>query len=169
MLVATDVASRGIHVEDISHVINYDLPQDPENYVHRIGRTARAGKKGKAISLACEEYVFHLEPLEEMLDYKIPVVWPKEEWFLEDKAGHISTRFKKRAKVSGPKKKAAFPARKKKRRDSSAIKKGKTPGAFFGFGADDESDEALKDTKTKTQPKRKRKKKTARKKEAPNS
>ncbi|MCK7503158.1 MAG: hypothetical protein MZV70_03030 [Desulfobacterales bacterium] len=57
ILLATDVASRGIHVEDISHVINYDLPQDAENYVHRIGRTARAGKTGKAISLACEEYV----------------------------------------------------------------------------------------------------------------
>ncbi|HDR17122.1 MAG TPA: DEAD/DEAH box helicase, partial [Desulfobacteraceae bacterium] len=61
ILLATDVASRGIHVEDISHVINYDLPQDSENYVHRIGRTARAGKTGKAISFACEEYVYHLE------------------------------------------------------------------------------------------------------------
>ena len=50
ILIATDVASRGIHVEDVSHVINYDLPQDAENYVHRIGRTARAGKKGKALS-----------------------------------------------------------------------------------------------------------------------
>jgi ATP-dependent RNA helicase RhlB len=55
ILVATDVASRGIHVEDISHVVNYDIPQDSENYVHRIGRTARAGKTGKAITLACEE------------------------------------------------------------------------------------------------------------------
>jgi len=75
ILVATDVASRGIHVEDISHVVNYDIPQDSENYVHRIGRTARAGKTGKAITLACEEYVFHLEPLEAMLGYKLPVVW----------------------------------------------------------------------------------------------
>ena len=56
ILVATDVASRGIHVEDISHVINYDIPQDKEDYVHRIGRTARAGKKGKAITLACEKW-----------------------------------------------------------------------------------------------------------------
>ena len=86
ILIATDVASRGIHVEDISHVINYDLPQDSENYVHRIGRTARAGKTGRAISLACEEYVFHLEPVEEMLDYKIPVIWPEDDWFVEDKA-----------------------------------------------------------------------------------
>ena len=84
VLVATDVASRGIHVEDISHVINYDLPQDSENYIHRIGRTARAGKTGKAFALACEDYVYHLEPLEEMLGYKIPVVWPENDWFVAD-------------------------------------------------------------------------------------
>ncbi|MEW6264390.1 MAG: DEAD/DEAH box helicase [Thermodesulfobacteriota bacterium] len=89
ILVATDVASRGIHVEDISHVFNYDLPQDVENYVHRIGRTARAGKAGKAISFACEDYVFHLEPLEQMLGYKLPVVWPEDGWFKEDKAGRV--------------------------------------------------------------------------------
>ncbi len=89
ILVATDVASRGIHVEDISHVINYDLPQDVENYVHRIGRTARAGKTGRAISFACEDYVFHLEPLEDMLGYQIPVVWPDDDWFKEDKAGEV--------------------------------------------------------------------------------
>ncbi len=86
ILLATDVASRGIHVEDISHVINYDLPQDAENYVHRIGRTARAGKQGKAISLACEEYVLHLEPIEELLGHKIPVVWPEEDWYVEDRS-----------------------------------------------------------------------------------
>jgi ATP-dependent RNA helicase RhlB len=86
ILVATDVASRGIHVEDISHVFNYDLPQESENYIHRIGRTARAGKLGKAISLACESYVFYLEPVEEMLGYKLPVVWPEEDWLISDKA-----------------------------------------------------------------------------------
>ncbi|ACL04009.1 DEAD/DEAH box helicase domain protein [Desulfatibacillum aliphaticivorans] len=92
ILVATDVASRGIHVEDVSHVINYDLPQDPENYVHRIGRTARAGKTGKAISLACEHYVFHLEPMEEMIGLSLPVEWPEEEYFQEDKAGPMPAR-----------------------------------------------------------------------------
>ncbi|VBB45149.1 ATP-dependent RNA helicase RhlB [uncultured Desulfatiglans sp.] len=89
ILVATDVASRGIHVEDISHVINYDLPQDAENYVHRIGRTARAGKTGKAISLACEKFVYHLEPIEEILGYKIPVLWPEDDWFVKDEAGPV--------------------------------------------------------------------------------
>ncbi|MDO8636155.1 MAG: helicase-related protein, partial [Dehalococcoidia bacterium] len=92
ILVATDVASRGIHVEDISHVINYDLPQDVDNYLHRIGRTARAGKTGRAISLACENYVFRLEPLEEMLGCSIPVVWPEEDWFVEDKSRRVSTK-----------------------------------------------------------------------------
>jgi len=96
ILVATDVASRGLHVEDVSHVINYDLPQDVENYIHRIGRTARAGKTGRAISLACEDYVYHLEPLEEMLGYNIPVAWPENDLFVEDKSGHVSTRLGKR-------------------------------------------------------------------------
>ncbi|MBF0529992.1 MAG: DEAD/DEAH box helicase, partial [Deltaproteobacteria bacterium] len=96
ILVATDVASRGIHVEDISHVINYDLPQDVENYVHRIGRTARAGKSGKAVSFACEDYVFHLEPLETLLGYKIPVVWPDETWFKADQAGEVHGRYRER-------------------------------------------------------------------------
>jgi len=88
ILIATDVASRGLHVDGVTHVINYDLPQDAEDYVHRIGRTARAGASGKAISLACEDYVLHLEPLETMLGYKIPVVWPEDDWFVEDRAPH---------------------------------------------------------------------------------
>lgn len=98
ILVATDVASRGIHVEDISHAINYDLPEDAENYIHRIGRTARAGKKGRALSLACEEYVYHLEPIEELLGYKIPIEWPKDEWFQEDSAGVVKIESHKRKK-----------------------------------------------------------------------
>jgi ATP-dependent RNA helicase RhlB len=73
ILVATDVASRGLHVDEVSHVINYDLPQDAENYVHRVGRTARAGASGKAISLACEEYVESLEGIEHLTGFKIPV------------------------------------------------------------------------------------------------
>ena len=86
IVVATDVASRGIHVEDISHVINYDVPQDREDYVHRIGRTARAGKKGNAILLACEKWVLNLASIEEYLGQKIPVCWYEESWLEEDKA-----------------------------------------------------------------------------------
>jgi ATP-dependent RNA helicase RhlB len=74
ILVATDVASRGLHIEGVTHVINYDLPQDAENYVHRIGRTARAGANGKAITLACEEYVHSLSDVEDYIRQKIQVM-----------------------------------------------------------------------------------------------
>jgi len=83
-LVATDVASRGIHIEGVTHVINYDLPQDPEDYVHRIGRTARAGAVGKAISLADEDLVFHLEDIESYLGQKIPSCFPLDDDFVWD-------------------------------------------------------------------------------------
>ncbi len=79
ILVATDVASRGLHIEGTTHVINYDLPQDAQDYVHRIGRTARAGAKGKAISLASEDDVFSLQGIEEYIRQKIPVIQMVEE------------------------------------------------------------------------------------------
>ncbi len=82
ILVATDVASRGLHIEGVTHVINYDLPQDPEDYVHRIGRTARAGASGKAISLADEVYVLGLPAIEELIGHKIPVEWAGDDLFL---------------------------------------------------------------------------------------
>lgn len=110
ILLATDVASRGIHVEDISHVINYDLPQDNENYVHRIGRTARAGKTGKAISLACEDFVYHLEPLENMLGYSIQTLWPEENWFGEDKCGRVERRRRPQGPGGGGRKPGGRPA-----------------------------------------------------------
>ncbi|GAB4258699.1 MAG: DEAD/DEAH box helicase [Deferrisomatales bacterium] len=83
VVVATDVASRGLHVENISHVFNYDLPQNAEDYVHRIGRTARAGASGKAISLACEDYVYSLEDIEKYIGHKIPTRWPSEDLLAE--------------------------------------------------------------------------------------
>lgn len=73
VLVATDVAARGLHIPEVSHVFNYDLPQDREDYVHRIGRTARAGASGDAISFACEKYSFSLPEIEDYIDHKIPV------------------------------------------------------------------------------------------------
>ncbi len=72
VLIATDVASRGLHIDAVTHVINYDLPQDPEDYVHRVGRTARAGAEGDAISFADEEYVFSLDSIEKLIGRKIP-------------------------------------------------------------------------------------------------
>jgi ATP-dependent RNA helicase RhlB len=72
VLIATDVASRGLHIPDVSHVFNFDLPQDPPDYVHRIGRTARAGAEGDAISFACEEYAVSLPDIETFVGHKIP-------------------------------------------------------------------------------------------------
>jgi ATP-dependent RNA helicase RhlB len=73
VLIATDVAARGLHIPDVSHVFNFDLPQDPEDYVHRIGRTARAGAEGDAISFGCEDYVQSLPDIEAYIGRKIPV------------------------------------------------------------------------------------------------
>jgi ATP-dependent RNA helicase RhlB len=84
ILIATDVASRGLHIDGVSHVINYDLPQDAEDYVHRIGRTARAGAEGKAISLADENGAFHLEAIEEYSKQRIPVEWADDDLYVHD-------------------------------------------------------------------------------------
>ena len=96
ILIATDVASRGLHVEEVSHVINFDVPEDPENYVHRIGRTARAGLSGMAITLSCERYATFFPALEELIGHKIPVEWHEPEDLIEDRAGAY------RAKRRGP-------------------------------------------------------------------
>lgn len=73
LLIATDVAARGLHIADVSHVFNYDLPQDVEDYVHRIGRTARFGASGEAISFICEEYAYSMPDIEEYIGQKVPV------------------------------------------------------------------------------------------------
>ena len=73
VLVATDLAARGLHIPDVSHVFNYDLPQNAEDYVHRIGRTARAGASGDAVSFACEDYVYSLMDIESFIGYQIPI------------------------------------------------------------------------------------------------
>ncbi|NLE02617.1 MAG: DEAD/DEAH box helicase, partial [Fibrobacter sp.] len=91
-LVATDVAARGIHIDDLEMVINYDIPEYSENYVHRIGRTARAGKTGKAISLACEDFVYGLKSIEDFTKNKIPVGFADKELFIEDKSAAIDYR-----------------------------------------------------------------------------
>ena len=80
VLIATDVAGRGIHIEDMDHVINYTLPQDPEDYVHRIGRTGRAGETGTSISFACEEGAFQLPAIIDYLGHELPSTEPDEEW-----------------------------------------------------------------------------------------
>lgn len=83
-LVATDVAARGLHIPAVTHVFNYDLPDDCEDYVHRIGRTGRAGATGHAISLACEQYVFNLPAIETYIDHELPVTKYDNEALIDD-------------------------------------------------------------------------------------
>ena len=83
VLVATDVAGRGIHVDNVTHVVNYNLPEDPEDYVHRIGRTGRAGADGTSITLACEDDAFMIPSIEEMLGQPLDCQQPPEELLAE--------------------------------------------------------------------------------------
>ncbi len=92
LLVATDVAARGLHIDNLEMVINYDLPQDCENYVHRIGRTARAGNSGKAISFASEGTADHLKAIESFISMKIPVQTADIDLFATDKSLEFSSR-----------------------------------------------------------------------------
>ena len=112
ILVATDVASRGLHIEGVSLVFNYDLPQDTEAYVHRIGRTARAGATGKALSLADETYVMSLEEIEKFIGQKIPVEWPEDELFVAPKPIPLADR--------KPRRQFSHPAPSRKGRPSSS-------------------------------------------------
>ena len=100
ILVATDIAARGLQIDDLELVVNYDLPEDYENYVHRIGRTARAGKEGRAISLASEEYIYSLEAIENYIQMKIPVCWSDEYGLeeVEDKSLEYVKSIRRRAK-----------------------------------------------------------------------
>ncbi|HPX91930.1 MAG TPA: helicase-related protein, partial [Spirochaetota bacterium] len=103
-LVATDVAARGLHIDDLDLVVNYDLPEDYENYVHRIGRTARAGKSGLAITLACEKYVYSLPYIESYIKMKIPVEWPEDDLLAEDlTTDKFVKNFISRSKSASPK------------------------------------------------------------------
>ena len=79
IVIATDVAARGIHVDDVSIVVNYDLPEQPEDYIHRIGRTGRAGHSGTSISFLCEYGAYYLPPIEKLLDTQFSSTLPTEE------------------------------------------------------------------------------------------
>lgn len=80
VLVATDVAGRGIHIEGMDHVINFMLPRDPENYVHRIGRTGRAGATGTSISFVDERDAFYIPDIEAFIEQKLNCIEPKKDW-----------------------------------------------------------------------------------------
>ncbi len=102
VLIATDVAARGLHIDDVSHVFNYDLPQQAEDYVHRIGRTARAGTQGVAVSFACENYSFSLPEIQEYIGQSIPLEMITDELLVTPKP---AKRVERDRVSSGPQKK----------------------------------------------------------------
>ena len=123
LLVATDVAARGLHIDNLEMVINYDLPQDCENYVHRIGRTARAGNSGKAISLASEGTANYLKAIESFINMKIPVQTADIDLFATDRSLEFSSR--KRFRNLGSKNsRANFISNKNSRNTSIGINQG---------------------------------------------
>lgn len=101
VLVATDVAGRGLHIDDITHVVNYALPEEAEDYVHRIGRTGRAGAKGMSVSFACEDDSFLLPEIEEKLGMSLPCEHPSEEMLKPIPAFVRPARFKKDGRGEG--------------------------------------------------------------------
>ena len=123
ILVATDVAARGLQVDDLPFVINYDLPEEKESYVHRIGRTGRAGKTGKAITLACEDYIYSLEGIQELIQMKIPVVWPDDLAEVEDKSLNLNfnTKIKKKKIIKTIKEEKNFTKNNKKYEELSSL------------------------------------------------
>ena len=92
VLVATDVAGRGIHIEGMDHVINFTLPHDPEDYVHRIGRTGRAGATGTSISFADEKDAFYIPAIEEFIERKLNCIEPEENWLIMPKSVYREKR-----------------------------------------------------------------------------
>ena len=101
VLVATDVAGRGIHIEGITHVINYTLPYEPEDYVHRIGRTGRAGAEGISVSFACEEESFVLPEIEEFIGRKLDCSQPDEELLIPPPKGRAPEKKKTQSSTGG--------------------------------------------------------------------
>lgn len=115
ILVATDVAGRGIHIEGMDHVINYTLPRDPEDYVHRIGRTGRAGAAGTSISFADEEDSFFIPKIEALIGQKLPCIQPDEEWLASPPPPPIRKTSSKSQHGSPTPKSSGAASRKRKR------------------------------------------------------
>ncbi len=109
VLVATDVAGRGLHIDDISHVVNFTLPIEADDYVHRIGRTGRAGAEGISISFACEDDSFLLPDIEEKIGKKLDCEYPEESLLMDPPAFTRPSKFK--ADKSQDKKKGKFQKR----------------------------------------------------------
>lgn len=116
-LVATDVAARGLHISDVSHVYNYDLPDDCEDYVHRIGRTGRAGAKGRSISFACEEYALNLPAIETYIEHSIPVTRYDSDALLDDIPEPVKIHRKPTSHNRNPKERSTRPGQRPARHD----------------------------------------------------
>lgn len=116
IMVATDVAARGLHIPDVSHVFNYDLPEDAEDYVHRIGRTARAGASGDAISFICEHYAFSLPDIENYIGHKLPTESITSDLLAEIDPGSRKRLPERKTRKSGNN---STPAKKQRRRRRS--------------------------------------------------
>lgn len=122
ILVATDVAGRGIHIEGITFVVNYTLPYEPEDYVHRIGRTGRAGASGKAISFACEEGSFYLPAIEEFIGQKLECLVPEDELLVKPPKGVAKKEFHPQKQHPGSRKsgrKRSYPRKRTTNSDRS--------------------------------------------------
>ncbi|MFT4726873.1 MAG: ATP-dependent RNA helicase RhlB [Granulosicoccus sp.] len=115
VLIATDVAARGLHIDDVSHVFNYDLPQQAEDYVHRIGRTARAGSQGVAVSFACENYSFSLPEIQAFIGQSIPLEMITDELLIKPKPAKRIERDRVGAPPHGKKKHDSSRSRSKPR------------------------------------------------------
>ena len=131
VLVATDVAARGLHIPNVSRVINFDLPQEAEDYVHRIGRTARVGASGLAISMACETYAVHLMDIETFIGHALPVEQDYQDILLRDAVdpGYIPRRQRGKRRDEAPrggKSRAAKKPREKRDRNTTE-KQAETP------------------------------------------
>ena len=123
VLVATDVASRGIHVEAISHVINYNMPQDIEEYVHRIGRTGRAGATGISINFADEEDSHELGKLEEYLGKKIECTFPEDSLLEPIPEKYLTPKSQKRDEKNYPRRKSSGPRKRNSGSSKGSFKK----------------------------------------------
>ncbi|MBD8874221.1 DEAD/DEAH box helicase [Rhodanobacter sp. DHB23] len=128
ILVATDVAARGLHIPAVSHVFNYDLPQDAEDYVHRIGRTARLGAEGDAISFACDLYAMSLPDIETYIGQAIPVAAIEPELLVMPKPREIDAEFAANAAADS----AAFGDRVESRHDDKKDGRSRRSGGRGG-------------------------------------
>jgi ATP-dependent RNA helicase RhlB len=125
VLVATDVAGRGIHIEGMDYVINFTLPHDPEDYVHRIGRTGRAGAAGTSISFACEEDSFYLPAIEEFIGRSLPCKQPEEGWLeLPPAPRRRKPKPKPKSAPKGPRGSGQRPKRRRRRRPGGSASRG---------------------------------------------